>query len=115
MRTEEALPPKVTRAELREHFRSAYNLSEEQIEVMLESSSSSLQKSFSMLYDLLGDSQDLKEITRIGHSLKGLLLNMGQERWAQIAREMEKSAAAGEQRGYRAMADAIYEGVREIL
>lgn len=109
------LPAPIKIENLRSHFRNTYGLTEEQIEKMLISSAKSLATTLSKLYDSLEKEEDLPELNRLGHSLKGLLLNMGEQEWAAIARHLEKSAAAGEPENYREIASSIGGGAEDIV
>lgn len=109
------LPAPIKIENLRSHFRNTYGLTEEQIEKMLISSAKSLATTLGQLYDSLEQKENLAELTRLGHNLKGVLLNMGEQEWADIARRLEKSAAAGEPQNYREIAGSIGKGAEEII
>jgi len=115
MKKEQAIPSKVSRARVRSHFRDAYSLSGEQIEILLKSSARSLDTFLSALDDVVGNGEDLPQISRFGHGLKGVLLNMGEDGWAELARDIEYSAAEGEKKDYKKIVAAIRLGVEEIL
>ena len=108
-------PSKVTWERLRNHFKTVYRLADEQVEMMLKSSSRSLSASFDQMYEALKNESDFEKISRTGHSLKGLLLNMGESAWAEIARDIELSAAARKPKDYRALVDCLHSGVEEVL
>ncbi len=112
---EKNLPPKVRTDILRDHFRSTYKLADDQIDIMLASSAKSLTSVFSALYAALDDNEGLDKIYRLAHSIKGLLLNMGETQWAELAREVELAASASEERDYRNMVKKIQYGVEDIL
>ena len=109
------LPAPIKIENLRSHFRNTYGLTEEQIEKMLISSAQSMATTLSKLYDSLEKQENYPELTRIGHNLKGVLLNMGEWEWADIARRLEKSAAAGEPENYREIASSIGKGAEDII
>ncbi len=109
------LPPKVTADKLRIHFRTTYKLSDEQVEVMLTSSVKSLTSCFSALHVALDREGGFEEVFRSAHSLKGLLLNMGENLWAGLARELELAAAGEEERDYHRMVSEIRYGIEDIL
>lgn len=111
---ERQLPAKVNLETLRAHFKLTYNLTDDQIDVMLEASAKSLTTSFSTLYTAL-ETNDLEQVFRTAHSVKGLLLNLGEKEWAALARQLELAASKGEERGYKSLVTQIYEGVGDIL
>ncbi len=108
-------PAKVNADVLREHFKSNYNLVGDQIDLMLESSSISLKKSLAGLYEALDQENNLEELAKLGHNVKGVLLNMGEPEWAEVAKKIELAAAAGKKIDYRNMVEHIHEGVKGVL
>jgi hypothetical protein len=105
----------VTIVNLREHFRVTYKLNEEQIDLMVVSSARSLQSAFLASEDIQESDEDIcVKITAIAHSLKGLLLNMGQYEWAGYAREIEYAAKAGEKREFIQMIQKLRLGMQEV-
>ena len=112
---QDSLPAPIEIENLRSHFRNTYGLTEAQIEKMLVSSARSLSTTLDQLYNSLEKEENLADITHLGHNLKGVLLNMGELEWADIARRLEKSAAAGESENYREIARSIGKGAEYIL
>lgn len=108
-------PQAVHREKLREHFRKTYKLTEDQVDILLESTAKSMSSTLNALYVAVGGDSRLEEVSRLGHSMKGLLLNMGEQQWAETARELEKAAARGEKRDYGKMVRDIHQGVEDIL
>lgn len=108
-------PAKVNAETLKEHFRSNYNLVGDQIDLMLESSSQSLKKSLAGLYEALDQEDNLEDLAKLGHNVKGVLLNMGELEWAEIAKKIELAAAAGKKINYRSVVEHIHEGVKGVL
>lgn len=115
MKIQRALPSKVSRNSVKNHFLEAYSLSGDQVEIMLKSSAASLKTFLSALEDAVAAGGSFTEIARLGHGLKGVLLNMGEEEWAEQARYLERSAAEGKTVDYATMVTAIRQGVEEIL
>jgi len=115
MKNTQSGPAKVSRNTVKNHFQKAYSLSEEQAEIMLSSSAQSLNSFLSALTQIAGNEEKLAEIARLGHSLKGVLLNMGEERWADLARSLECWAAAGESRDYEKIVAAIRLGMEDVM
>ena len=110
----ESYPPQATVEELRRHFRTAYKLKEEQIDLMITSSAGSLRSIF-LEVDGLPENESLNEkIAALAHTVKGLLLNMGQVEWAEYAKEIEYTAKAGEEKDYKSMMKTLRAGLQEI-
>lgn len=108
-------PAKVNADVLRKHFKSNYDLEGDQVDLMLESSSQSLKKSLAGLYEALDQENNLEELAKLGHNVKGVLLNMGELEWAEVAKKIELAAAAGKKTNYRSMVEHIHEGVKGVL
>lgn len=109
------IPPPVTIAGLRQHFRVTYQLGDEQVELMVRSSRKSLDKILDEAEKALQSGDICARLGGVGHSLKGLLLNMGEPRWADLARDLEKSAKAGKMRDYAAIIDILTEGMAAVI
>lgn len=98
----------VTVERLRRHFSQTYKLNEDQVEFMVKSSAQSLRTVFESAQQILaGDDSQQAALAKMAHSLKGLLLNMGEQGWADIARAVEFAAKAGESRDYSAPLEEI--------
>lgn len=108
-------PPPVTIGGLREYFQITYQLGEEQVELMLDSSRKSLERILGEATVAFGSDNVPHQMVNICHSLKGLLLNMGAPEWAGVARDLEKSARAGENRDYAAVITQLSEGLAAVL
>lgn len=112
---EKQLPPPIEIARLKEHFKKMYNLNEVQIGMMLVSSAQSLRTTLEGIEEYLQVEPNLAEIAKLSHSLKGLLLNMGEEEWADIARSLELSAAADRDEDYSGLLEQLKWGAKEML
>ncbi|MBM9603929.1 Hpt domain-containing protein [Desulfopila inferna] len=108
-------PANVHREKLRDHFKSTYRFTEDQIDALLESTAQSMNATLGSLYAALEKESSSEEISRLWHTMKGLLLNMGEQQWAEVARELENAAGRGEKRDYRKMVRIIHQGVEDIL
>ncbi len=115
MNNDEGNLPRVSKDRLVHHFKTAYRLDDDQIEVMIESTAKSMSAALAALYQALDENRGLDEVARLGHSIKGLLLNIGETHWAELARELEKSAAQGKQRNFRDVVAKIQHGFRDVL
>lgn len=100
---------------LRDHFRRTYMLNETQVETMLVSSSKSLNQALASAHDILEGTEPEARFTLVFHSLKGLLLNMGEAEWAAYTKELEKKLTDGEQVDYAAAVEVLEKGVAVIL
>jgi HPt (histidine-containing phosphotransfer) domain-containing protein len=108
-------PSPIEPSNLRVHFATIYRLDTNQVEIMLKSSAKSLETTLTELQKAIDGNNGYREIARLGHSLKGVLLNMGELEWAELARRIEKSAGAEEQENYRDIVGGIRSGVEKFL
>jgi len=108
-------PAPVTIAGLRNHFRTTYQLGEPQVELMVNSTRKSLSSILVEARSALQSDAVPARMVNVGHNLKGLLLNMGEPAWAEVARDLEKSARAGEMRDYAALVDLLTKGMATVL
>ncbi len=100
---------------LRRHFKNTYKLADEQIDLMLESSARSLRATFAAMEDAFLDQDFYEKVARHAHSMKGLLLNMGEKEWAERAREIEVAALDRKNMDFRQMIGEIHQGMLEVL
>jgi hypothetical protein len=108
--------PDITVERLRRHFSQTYRLSEEQTDFMIKSSAQSLQAVFESARQIFeSEVPDQAALIRMSHSLKGLLLNMGEPGWADIARSMEFAAKAGESRDYSVPVKAVRKATSAVM
>ena len=115
MDTEQVIPlKKISKEALTRYFKEVYKLGDEQIVIMLESSATSLNNSLSSLYKVIEDG-DNEETVRLAHSIKGLLLNMGQAEWSNVARELEQNAEKLGSEKSLELVKALHQGVEELL
>lgn len=113
--TDMALPSPLVLDRLRDHFRRTYILKETQVETMLVSSSKSLKQALASAHDILEGTEPEAHFALVFHSLKGLLLNMGEAEWAAYTKEREKKLTDGEQVDYAAAVDILEKGMAVIL
>ena len=81
---------------------------------MLKASAKSLTACFAALHTAL-ESDDIEQLTRTAHSLKGLLLNMGESQWAELARELEHETTSKSKQEYLSMVKNLQYGVEDIF
>jgi len=90
-------------------------LNETQVETMLVSSSKSLKQALASAHDILAGTEPEARFALVFHSLKGLLLNMGEAEWAAYTKELEKKQTNGEQVDYAAAVAILEKGMAAIL
>jgi len=103
--------PVVTLERLRHHFREKYQLKEEQVDLMLQSSAQSLQHGLERLVT----ANDDQDFVSLYHGLKGLFLNMGEGEWADYIRAIEGRLKSREELDHLAIAKVLRRGVAEVL
>lgn len=109
------LPPPVSIAVLKKHFKTTYQLGDSQVELMLQSSRKSLDKILTEAEVALQAEDVCSHLVSIGHSLKGLLLNMGESEWAAFAREFERAAREDESRDYATVIAQLNVGMAAVI
>lgn len=116
MKSKEAgVPPSLSEEKLRTHFRDVYRLEEDQVDQMIISSAKSLHTSLTALILAVEQGPVYEDVKRLGHSIKGLLLNMGEPEWAEFAREIEKAASSCADEDYVELVDTLRKGVETIF
>jgi HPt (histidine-containing phosphotransfer) domain-containing protein len=101
--------------DIKKHLLAQFHLPEEQIESMMPSFLSTLGAHMETLEDALKE-QDLTQLGRAGHTIKGAFLNLGLEECAQIALDIEFSGKAGDKRvDYRAKIDSLHKHLEPVL
>lgn len=112
---EQPPPPPLDLETLRNHFRDAYKLKDEQVEFMIRSASQSLQTALAAAEQALTSDNRCAALATVAHGLKGLFLNMGEGEWASLARAMEQAAKANQQHEYAAVVQKIRQGVSAAI
>jgi HPt (histidine-containing phosphotransfer) domain-containing protein len=106
--------PPVNISTLRNHFRTTYQLKEDQVELMVQSSQKSLEVTLAAALDALQADDVCEQLVKTLHNLKGVLLNMGEQRWAELARDVEISARNNEDNDYAVAINVLVDGVAEV-
>ncbi len=92
-----------------------YQLPVEKVTLMLPSFLDVLRNHLNDLENVLAD-EDPLPLGRVGHTLKGALLNMGLADLAEIAADIEVEGKAGNQNfNYAGLVRKLREGLSEIL
>ncbi len=107
--------PPVKIETLRRHFKKNYKLEDDQIDLLLASSARSLQTTIAAAEEALLQPDYYEKLAHHAHSMKGLLLNMGEDKWAARAREIELSSLEKKELDYKLILKEIILGVREII
>ena len=101
--------------DIKKHLLHQFHLPVEQIESMMPSFLSTLGSHMETLEDALRE-QDLMQLGRAGHTIKGAFLNLGLQECAKIALDIEVSGKAGdEQMDYRAKIDSLHKHLEPVL
>lgn len=100
---------------LRIHFRDIYQLNESQVETMVQSSSKSLVLAMDTIDDFLKVKECREDLSLVFHNLKGVLLNMGEEEWADYFRTIERRIAADEDCDIGKVQKVMKRGLQDVL
>ncbi len=101
-------------AKVAEHLKTIYSLEPEQVEQMVALSSSSVGEALAQARQLLA-AGDLAALSAVGHKAKGVLLGIGLNDEADLARQIELKGKAGEQIDYGGLLDRLASGLRPLL
>lgn len=107
--------PPVSIGKLRIHFREVYQFNESQVETMVQSSSKSLAFAMETIDEFLKNKESHEDLTLVFHNLKGVLLNMGEEEWADYFRTIEKKIKTDEHCDLDRVQQNMKKGLRDIL
>lgn len=99
---------------IRNHFRTAFNLPDEAIERLTETSRTALVEGFAALSISL-EASDSKEAARWAHSMKGTLLNAGLARMAEEIGAIERGLLSGNAKEAGEKLEALQNGLRGFL
>jgi hypothetical protein len=110
-----SIPPLITVGKLRDHFRHKYKLNEAQVELMIMSSSKSLEQGLAQLVEVLARVEPVESLGAVYHGLKGLFLNMGEQEWAAYTKEVEQKLSAGELLDHGEIAKKLRQGMGGVL
>jgi len=101
--------------DIKKHLLKQFSLPIEQIEAMMPSFLSTLSSHMDALEDALAGN-DLLQLGRAGHTIKGAFLNLGLDECAQIAFEIELSGkSADENMDYRTKIDTLHKHLLPVL
>ena len=101
-------------AKVAEHLKTIYSLEPEQVEQMVALSSSSVGEALAQARQLLA-ADDLAALSAAGHKAKGVLLGIGLNDAADLARQIELKGKASEEADYSGLLDRLESGLRPLL
>lgn len=107
-------PQKDLRKVVQDHIKSVYAIDDDQTEHFLMSCRNTLSEIFKKAH-ACGMDEDLQELSKAMHSLKGSLLNIGLVDLADKARELESKSAQGEDWPYEKQLLDIKENLSTLL
>lgn len=84
---------------IRSHLQNTYRFDSEKIETILEAAKCSLVEQLAMGDDALKQG-DLKTLSRVAHTIKGILRNLGLDKAASLAERIEKQQARAADENY---------------
>jgi len=83
----------VTSEDIGQHLKNAYGLTDDKIQLMLDAAKGSLRENLAEAARCI-QNENWSVLVRVAHSIKGALLNLGQEKSAGNASMIEKLAQA---------------------
>ena len=98
----------------RAHLVRVYGLSEAQLDAMLDAASRSVEAGLAKGMDA-ASREDHQEVWKAAHALKGTLLNLGADRLAEFARDLEVRARRGEGFGYKEAFERLEAALSPLL
>ncbi len=101
-------------AAVAEHLKRIYSLDPEQVEQMVQISASSIGETLAQAKEELA-ADDLPALSGLGHKAKGVLLGIGLNEEAELARQIELKGKAGEQADYAGLLNRLEEALRPLL
>jgi hypothetical protein len=108
------LPP-VSLEKLRRHFHETYKLNASQVEIMMVSSSKSLNQAFDNIEKHLKTEEDDQVLSSVFHNLKGVLFNMGEKEWAEFFRDIESKIVAEKKCDFQVVSEMMTGGLMDVL
>lgn len=101
--------------EIKKYLSDQFHLPVEQVEAMMPSFIATLGSHMETLEDALSGN-DLTQIGKAGHTIKGAFLNLGLAECAMIARDIEESGKAGNSTAdYRSKVDSLHRHLEPVL
>lgn len=101
-------------AEVAEHLKKIYSLEPDQIEQMIQISASSISETLSQARKELS-AEDFAALSASGHKAKGVLLGIGLNEQAELARQIELKGKASETADYLGLLDNLEKKLQPLL
>jgi len=101
-------------AKVAAHLSETYQLEPDQVKQMVQISADSISETLGQAREVLA-ADDLAALSAAGHKVKGVLLGIGLEEAAELARQVELKGKAGETADYGGLLDLLEEGLRPLL
>ena len=100
---------------IKKYLSEQFNLPEDQVELMLPEFKKTLKDHMAALEDVQNHN-NLKDLGKAAHTIKGAFLNLGLQDCAELAMKVEDNATLGNmQTDYTALIASIREKVQEII
>ncbi len=99
---------------IKDHMRSLYGLSDDQIENMITTARKTLLENFSAASSALDD-ENYKDLRFFAHTIKGSLLNLGLNDLAEKAKQIEISAGGDQNEDFRKLLSQLNDGIADLL
>jgi HPt (histidine-containing phosphotransfer) domain-containing protein len=101
--------------DIKKYLSDQFHLPLDQVEAMMPSFIATLDSHMENLEEALGDN-DLNEIGKAGHTIKGAFLNLGLKECARIALDIEESGKAGNSGvDYRSKVDSLHRCLEPVF
>lgn len=100
-------------ASVRAYFRRTYQLEDPQIDTLLATAKADLHHHLQMA-EAAWEAKDLAAVAIAAHSIKGVLLNMGETEWSGAAKAIELAAKAGETLDYHSKITSLRGGITTL-
>ncbi len=102
------------RQKISEHLQHNFGLTSPQIETILNSAGKLVQE-FAARAGKAAKANELEQLSLISHKLKGTLLDLGMDKWAAKAQEIEQRAKQGDECNYSELVVELYLGVSFLI
>ncbi|MGR0480486.1 MAG: PAS domain S-box protein [Candidatus Electronema sp. V4] len=101
-------------AKVAAHLSEMYQLEPDQVEQMVQISADSISETLGQAKEALATGE-LAALSAAGHKVKGVLLGIGLNEAAELARQVELKGKTGEAADYGRLLDQLEEGLRPLL
>jgi CheY-like chemotaxis protein/HPt (histidine-containing phosphotransfer) domain-containing protein len=102
------------RRQVKNHLRTIYQLNDEQIDLLMATTATTLSDNFSSAESAIDDT-DYKRLGLAAHSIKGSLLNLGLDEFARKAQKIEISAKENQKTDFQNHLFQLRENLADLL